>query len=562
MESMKTKGELWITNTAVVFFFLAVTAWLTWPLLPRMASGVSTNPDSLLNHWALAWSFHTLSHDPLSLFDANIFFPRTDTLAYSEHLFGVVVLAAPAYLLSGNAVFAYNFAVAASFLLSGIGMYYLVRELAGSTWAGLFAGVFYMAAPYRFLQFLHIQLLSAQWLPFVFLFLYRYLRDGKLRQLAALLIFILLQVLSCNYYALHLAFALVVFAFLAVGFSLRVPRVLTPKKVGLLLLGAIFVTSLSVPFALPYLRNRSEQGFYRRYEDVVHFSAEPSDYLRPSSFNKALHTQFLPRQHRSEKALFPGLAVMGFAVAGLLARGALSKLRRLMWLFFALLLVSAFILSLGPEMKIGEGIRMLPYKVFYQHVPGFGGLRVPARMAILVLLCLGPLAGWGVAHFGRKAGRFAPHLGCVITLIGLLEYQTYSLDRILPPAPSVPPIYQWLAQQPGDFGVIELPIHEEITNEAIRMYYSTVHWKHLANGFSGWWPNDYWVLVGRMRYFPTARILSFLEREVPVQYVLIHYDQYPARQAERLRQNMERYETRMPIRARMDNDVIYEILPE
>jgi hypothetical protein len=110
-------------------------------------------------------------------------------------------------------------------------------------------------------------------------------------------------------------------------------------------------------------------------------------------------------------------------------------------------------------------------------------------MAILVLLGLGPLAGWGVARLLRKAGRFAPHLGCIITLIGLLECQTYSLERILPPAQSVPPIYQWLAQEAGDFGVVELAIHEEITREAIRMYYSTVHWKHLANGFSGWWPN-------------------------------------------------------------------------
>ena len=34
------------------------------------------------------------------------------------------------------------------------------------------------------------------------------------------------------------------------------------------------------------------------------------------------------------------------------------------------------------------------------------------------------------------------------------------------------------------------------------------------------------------------------------------------RQADRLRQNMERYDTRMPVRARIGNDVIYEILPE
>jgi hypothetical protein len=94
------------------------------------------------------------------------------------------------------------------------------------------------------------------------------------------------------------------------------------------------------------------------------------------------------------------------------------------------------------------------------------------------------------------------------------------------------------------------------------MYYSTVHWKRLANGFSGWWPNDYWVLVGRMRYFPTSGILRFIERDVPVRLILIHYDEIPERRKEKLRHDMDRYRDRMPIRARFGEDVVYELLPE
>ena len=76
-----------------------------------MGSGLSTNPDSLLNFWAMAWSYHILPLQPLSLFDANIFFPRPDTLAYSEHLFGITLLAAPVWWLSGSPLIAYNFAI-------------------------------------------------------------------------------------------------------------------------------------------------------------------------------------------------------------------------------------------------------------------------------------------------------------------------------------------------------------------------------------------------------------------------------------------------------------------
>ncbi|MFQ5791374.1 MAG: hypothetical protein ACE5JI_12960, partial [Acidobacteriota bacterium] len=201
-------------------FFTVVAAWLTWPLFIHMGTSLNLSADSLLNYWALAWNFHILPRDPFSLFDANIFFPRMDTLAYSEHLFGVALISAPAYLLSGNSLFAYNFALLASFVLSGFGMYLLVHELTGSRWAGLFAGTVYMAAPYRFGHLLHVQLLSAQWFPFVFLYLYRFLRDGRPRQAAAAAIFALLQVLSCNYYAVYLALALTLFGIVLLAFSL------------------------------------------------------------------------------------------------------------------------------------------------------------------------------------------------------------------------------------------------------------------------------------------------------------------------------------------------------
>ena len=58
---------------AVLAFFLLLTLYLTWPPPLRMGSGLSTNPDSLLNFWAMAWSYHILPLQPLSLFDVNIF---------------------------------------------------------------------------------------------------------------------------------------------------------------------------------------------------------------------------------------------------------------------------------------------------------------------------------------------------------------------------------------------------------------------------------------------------------------------------------------------------------
>ncbi|MGH9461309.1 MAG: 6-pyruvoyl-tetrahydropterin synthase-related protein [Vicinamibacteria bacterium] len=552
-----------------IAFFLFLTVFLTWPLAARMGSGISTSPDSLLNLWALAWNYHVLPREPLSLFDANIFFPRQDTLAYSEHLFGVALLAAPAYLVTGNAVFAYNVAIALSFFFSGIGMYFLVHELTGNRWAGLASGVIYAAAPYRFLQLFHVQLLSYQWFPFVFLFLWRFLRNGRPRELAAVVIFSLLQILSCNYYAMYLALAFVLLGIvvLFVGRS-----TLNLKKLLLLSAGAAVIVVTAWPFFLPYERNRVEQGYYRRYQDVLQFSAEPLDYLRPSAYNKVLYVDYLPKQLRSEKALFPGALAIVLGCIGWTATRRKKKsegepVDRVARAFFLVLTISGFVLSLGPRLELGEETTIfLPYGLLYRHVPGFQGLRVPARITVLFLIGLGVFAGWGTAWLLRWIAMWRPGwqatVGGAVVFLLIFDYQTYSLARVLPPAPPIPPVYSWLATQRGDFGFLELPIHEDITKESIRMYYSTAHWKDLANGFSGWWPNDYWVLVGRMRYFPTSGILRFLERDVPVRLILIHYDEYPERQRAKLRQDMQRYHERMPIHAQFGSDVVYELLPD
>ena len=557
---MRAPGRRFWLDFGALVYFVAVTVWLTWPLTSRLTTALSASPDSLLNLWALGWNYHVLPTAPLAYFDANIFAPRPDTLAYSEHLFAVALVAWPFYAFSGNLVLAYNVAMALSFVLSGLGMYLLTRDLTGSRWAALAAGTVFLAAPYRLLHLLHVQLLTLQWFPFVFWCLYRFLREGRIRWLAGVVAFSLLQALSCNYYAVYLAFAIVVFALvlLAVGHSL-----LSRRLVLLLAGGGLLVGALAAPFFAPYQRNR-ESGFYRRYEDVVHFSAEVSDYFRPSSFNKAPHWKWLPPQVRSEKALFPGFLAFGLAILGL--RSAYvgtsgDPLRRMMMIFFFVAALCAVVLSLGPELRLGDRVLTLPYRFFYRHVPGFNGMRVPARIFVLALLGGSVFVGWGAARLTRWHSSIA---GPVLLAFLLFEYRTYPLSRAMPPAPEIPAVYKELAKAPSPGAVLVLPIHEgeQITKESLYMYYSTAHWKPLVNGFSGWWPNDYWELVGRLRHFPTSRTLRYLLERAPVRYIVVHYDRIPQPARRQLEANMHRYRERMPMRLRIGNDVVYEIVPE
>jgi hypothetical protein len=91
------------------------------------------------------------------------------------------------------------------------------------------------------------------------------------------------------------------------------------------------------------------------------------------------------------------------------------------------------------------------------------------------------------------------------------------------------------------------------------MYQSTVHFLPLVNGYSGWWPNDYWELVGRLRHFPTARSVRFLLERAPVRYVVVHYDRIPEPRRRELEKGMERYRDSMPLVFRKGGDAIYEV---
>jgi hypothetical protein len=540
-------------GAAPIYFFL-ITIWLTWPLTPRLSTGLSSSADSLLNFWALGWSYHVLPIDPLALFDANIFAPRPDTLAYSEHLFGTVLLVAPVYLATGSLVLSYNAAFFLSFVLSGMGMYLLTRDLTQNRWAALAAGTIYLAAPYRFGHLLQLQLLSLQWFPFVFWCLLRFLRHGRVSSLAGVVVFSLLQILSCNYYAVYLAYAVVIFG---AAIALFGREHLSARKIVLLAGAAGIVSALALPFLLPYQRNR-ERGFYRRYEDVVHFSASLTDYWTPSSFNKAPHLRFLPPSTRSEKALFLGFGALALAGIGLARRGGCP---RAFWIFVITLSASAIVLSLGPELRWAERTFELPYRFFYRHVPGFSGMRVPARISVLALFGVATLAGLGAAWTLGKARRLEGIAGAGLLGFLLFEYQTYSLERVLPPALEIPAAHRWLGGTTGDGSVLVLPIHEgdEIIEESLYMYYSTSHFLPLVNGYSGWWPNDYWELVGRLRHFPTSRSFRFLLERAPVRYVVVHYGRIREPRRRELEEGMERYRESLPVVFRMGDDVVYEV---
>ena len=85
-------------------------------------------------------------------------------------------------------------------------------------------------------------------------------------------------------------------------------------------------------------------------------------------------------------------------------RQASAVLRSPMAIAAALTLLAAW-LSLGPTPQSRGQILQLPplYALLYDYVPGFSGLRVPARYAMVAGVFLSILAGGGAAVLIRRA---------------------------------------------------------------------------------------------------------------------------------------------------------------
>jgi hypothetical protein len=249
----------------IALLFFALTAVLTYPLSLHPAStAISRVPDTDLFMWTLAWDTHALFANPLSVFDANIYFPERRTLAFSENLIGDVVFAAPVLWLTGNPVLAMNVVALASCLLCGLGGFVLARKLGVGPEAAMLSGIVFAFAPPRFLRIGQLHLTSVHWMPFALAYLHAYFGSGRARDLRLSVGFFTLQALSSGHGAVFTSIALVglVLYRVALGEPLTIARRLRDfGATGVLLLVPTILT------ILPYFAVQREMGLRRTLED-------------------------------------------------------------------------------------------------------------------------------------------------------------------------------------------------------------------------------------------------------------------------------------------------------
>jgi hypothetical protein len=303
-----------VQSALVTLLLIVLAVLLTWPAATRLGTMAVDLGDPLLTTWILAWDVHALETAPLRFFDANMFHPRRGTLAYTEHLVGLVPLVAPARFAGAGPLLAHNLVWLATFPLTGLAMFWLVRHLTGDAGAAAVAAVLYAFSDFRFGQLGHVQVLSHQWLPLVLLGLHRAARHAaRWRDLWLAAGAFLLQALSSGYQAFIAAIAVA-------GFLVWLGLPATRPPLGRLLARGAFVGTvvamLLLPFFVPYRSVRNEIGLVRPLNDIAEYAARPASYLAAPATNRWLGD--ITEPFRSDEAiLFSGLVTAILALIGI-----------------------------------------------------------------------------------------------------------------------------------------------------------------------------------------------------------------------------------------------------
>jgi len=492
----------------VVVGFAALTLLMTYPQVRVLDRAVTPDyGDPLFSTWRLAWFAHQLPRDPLHLFDANIFYPERFALAYSDAMLVPSAMVAPLVWLGVPQLLAYNLLLLSAFALSGVTMFVLVRSLTRHTGAALVAGFIFAFLPYRFMHYAHLELQMAQWMPLGLWALHRTIERGRVRDGVLTGLFLTLQTLSSLYYGIFFATFLVpVGAVLWFGVQPDVRR----RSIKPLAIAVVLAGVLIAPLTAPYFAARRAVG-ERPVSEIEFYSATPQNYLAAHSRN-ALLGEVTSKLGGQERELYQGILVPALAVVALWPPLSTARLA------YGAGLAVAFDLSLGFNGVL--------YPWLHAYALPYRGLRVPARMAILVGFSLAVLAGFAVARLSRRVGvRWVPALAAAALALVFVEYRSTLILKEVWQTP--PPVYDALPASERTV-VLELPlIRPDISLEPYYMYFSTFRWRTLINGYSGFQPDSYAALVEMMATFPDAASIAELRRR-EAEYVIVHGAFYTA----------------------------------
>ncbi len=535
--SENTAGPLriWRETLAAFLVFAVLTYLVYWPAFGDACCSVfvplqaQLGSDVGLILWIFATVARSLASNPFDLFRGDALYPEPMPITGAEHMFSQQIFFAPLFLVSGNPVWSMQLTLFLNCTLCGVGMYLLLRHWKVAVPAAAFAGFVYAMFPSRYLGIHAPHVYAAQYLPLAVLFLDRSV-DRRSKSDAGLFgLFLALQMLTSFYLAYISVVVIVVFS---VG-KIAAERRFEAGRWVFPVLAACCAGVLLVGTALPYLASAS-RGAFRVHEraDLMMTSNSP--------WQSFLYPPIAIRRWRWPNfgmLSYLGLVPLALALVG--CAGVRRPSNRVPVIGLLMVAVVTYLFSLGPPRSPDALIFGRPYEWAEAWLPGFSIMRVPSRFSAGVMLSVAALAGMGLhSVFAVAADRIRGRwwrYGVVVLLgaVVALEFGIFHFRMKLRQPPlgaAIPKVYRALERMEKG-PVLEIPggvlDGAFVVRESEYSYFNIFHRQPILNGFTGYRPPTYGLLMSLARALPDPHAVELLKRLTGLRYVVVHGGSLP-----------------------------------
>ncbi len=544
-KSLKIMKKFFDNNIIVLLIgaviFIIASIYITFPLILHLGTLTTGLADELLIAWIHGWVMHSLlSGNIFLIFDANIYYPYQNSLAYSDTFFVTSLFSFLITNLIGQPIAANNIIIIFGLALLGFSIYILSYYLTKDYGVSLFSGLLVVFSPAVLDKRVHVQILAIAGVPFALFFFIYFLNKKKSRYLLLSLLCFLLQTYNSFMPGYFILFSYVIILGYYYFEKKKMKYIFTKKNVLMMFTSLL----LLIPIILPYYKVSNEFNYTRDIRESVHLALQPEDLFYTSIDSRLVNLlNNLPFNKMSQNNEFkPGYLGFIFTLALIFSIWYFfRKMKKKQYYSKSFMTIGfvGLILSFGPLLHLGRQtvhdpfLIPLPYALFYYIIPGFQGIRNSARWEMLFILAMAIVIAL-IFHLVTKKYSLRRKIFLYSTLIlfTIAEFNfPMQFINTIPQKKDFPKVYSWIATTPPESIFIEMPIYTwdmqpYVFAENMREYYSTIHYKKMVNGASGYSPEPWMQMVRKiMSTFPSKDSVNIL-RSLKVDYIILHKSEY------------------------------------
>lgn len=507
---MKTKLSHWLYKDSVLYCLLFVVyailaIGLTYPavkgvLLPHTMPGYGDVVQFQYFYWWFKYALLDLGTNPQV---ATLIYYPVGGLWIFATLFNEITSAFLQLVMSVSQ--AYTLLWLFTFPATALTTFALAHYITKSRPAAFLAGIIFAFSTYRYAHGLgHMGLFTTQWLP---LYVYALLRSRDLpnvRNGILLIIAVLLAGLSEFPYYLFYFMGLFLLCFFVYGIWTHDRRIWNVRfVVSVALAFGILGLALGVAYSNILFAGNAE---YLNRTGTFWLSADLLGFLLPSQWHPLWGDLYAAPGSIGrygldivEHSQYVGFVSLVLAALGLWK----SHLRdKRLWAF---VIVVAFVLALGPALKVGGQVVIhapregqtslipLPYWAI-MNLPFVSRLRAPSRHFVLMQLAIAVTSAAGWTFVEKKIERFKVlRIGTIGLLSAVILFESLFMFPYAMTTVPISKVYDQLAQENLAGGILELPMALDreapegrwYLNLFLRMYEATIHHHPIVGGLAG-----------------------------------------------------------------------------